>query len=96
MMTGCAVRGGQEPVFAVVSVKQVRMGTGAECCQNQFSFLDLINQKPVRLNMTFPESSIISGQSMISILGRKRFSASKISTTFSSRVRSYPLFIIFL
>ncbi len=73
MKTGCAVRGGQEPVFAVVSVKQVRMGTGAECCQNQFFFLDLINQKPVRLNMTFPESSIISGQSMISILGRKRF-----------------------
>ena len=43
------------------------MGAGAGQGQRQDIFLNFVNQKPVRLNVTFPVPAIIPGQRMILI-----------------------------
>ena len=50
------------------------MGAGAGQGQRQDIFLNFVNQKPVRLNVTFPVPAIIPGQRMIPIaLGKRNF-----------------------
>lgn len=45
---------------SLASEKQVRMGTRSGQKQDQFSFINSIYKQPIRLNMTFTETSIVS------------------------------------
>ncbi len=58
--------------------KKITMRSCAKRRQNQNILIDLINQQPIRLDMTFSEPGIISDQLMVSVLWRQSFSTQQL------------------
>ena len=55
------------------SAEKVAVGTSAEQSQNQNIIVIIIDEKPIRPDMTFMKSGIITDWNMIVILWRQRF-----------------------
>ena len=57
--------------------EQIAMGTGAGQIQNQLRAVDLVDQQPVRCDMTFPTAAVITDELMVAVLGRQFFTGGK-------------------
>ncbi len=58
--------------------KQITVSATSSKEQNQLTVINLINQQPIRLNMTFTKTAVISCQQMIAVFCFKNFSVCKL------------------
>nr|DAR55267.1 MAG TPA: hypothetical protein [Caudoviricetes sp.] len=84
------------PLFAVclwLFVKEFAVAAGTGEVQEQRVICSLIDQKPVRLNVTLPTAGVVASQSVITILFRKCF---PVCQQFQNLVKQLQIFVLLL
>lgn len=64
-------------VYCLMRLKQVAVRACSHQCQNKLFFIYLIDQKPVRLDVTFTESFVVASEGMVFVFGGKRLFVSE-------------------
>lgn len=60
--------------------------------QNQIIVVDAIDQQPVRLNVTFPETFVNSGKFVVTVLGFKRLHIREFCHDFVKQIKVVAAF----
>ena len=67
--------------------EQIAMRACPNKSQNELLLTHLIDQQPVRLDVTFPHSFVVASQRMVTIFGRKWFTICKYGNDVSQKLR---------